>query len=35
MAVVAIIIVIADITTQELMQDVQEIRKITNMFIVI
>ena len=35
MAVVAIIIVIVDITTQELMQDVQEIRKITNMFIVI
>lgn len=35
MAVVALIIVIVDITTQELMQDVQEIRKITNMFIVI
>lgn len=35
MAVVAIIIVIVDITTQELMQDVQETRKITNMFTVI
>lgn len=35
MTVVALIIVIVDITTQELMQDVQEIRKITNMFIVI